>query len=138
MMAGGHKAPPAALVVDDEAALLMLLAETLRDAGFQVYEAVSGEAALKLTEAHPDIALMVSDIRMPGMSGYQVASNVRSLHPEMKILLMTGYTDEAIPPSLVDAGIKLVFKPLDLDDFALLASSMIDPCGGADYAGPAR
>ncbi len=121
---------PVALVVDDEAALLMILAEALRDAGFRVYEAPNGDAALQLTAEHPEIALMVSDIRMPGMSGYQVASAVRDRYPQMKILLMTGYTDEAVPASLVDAGIKLVSKPLDLDDFTLLATALVDPRGG--------
>lgn len=48
----------------------------------------------------------------------------------MKILLMTGYTDEAVPDNLVDAGIKLMSKPLDLDDFALVAAALVDPSGG--------
>lgn len=58
---------PVALVVDDEAALRMILAESLRDVGFQVYEAPNGDAALALTEVHPEIDLMVTDIRMTGI-----------------------------------------------------------------------
>jgi CheY-like chemotaxis protein len=117
---------PSALIVEDEAILLMLVAETLRDAGYQVYEAGDGMAAVHILETHPEIDIMISDIRMPGMSGYEVTRAALTLRPGLKVVLMTGYTEEAIPQNIANAGIRVLRKPFDIEQLPQLAKSVLD------------
>ena len=67
-----HLSLPSLLVVEDEALLLMLVAESLRDSGFTVHEAGEAQSALSILQTHPDIGMMLTDIRMPGMNGFQL------------------------------------------------------------------
>jgi CheY-like chemotaxis protein len=111
--------------VEDEALLLMLFAESLRDGGFVVHEAVDGQAALSLLQSNPDIDLMLTDIRMPGMNGFQLTDAAIALKPDLKVLLMTGYSEEAIPKKLADAGIQILRKPFDTDRLPDMASAIL-------------
>src|SRR5438874_2184992 len=90
-------AGPSVLIVEDEMMLLTVAAETLRDAGFKVREASDGQTAVTILERHPDINLLITDIKMPGMNGYQVAEAGMALRPNFKILLMTGYAQGPLP-----------------------------------------
>ncbi len=114
-----------ALIVEDEAILLMLVAETFRDAGYQVYEAGNGIAAVEILETHPEIDIMISDIRMPGMNGYEVTNAALALRPTLKVVLMTGYTEEQIPQNIANAGISILRKPFDIEQIPLLASNIL-------------
>ena len=87
------------LVAEDEAMLRLIAVEMLEDAGFTVFQAADGVEALALLKANPDIALLVSDIKMPRMDGYTLVQAGRELKPELKVLLMTGYSQEP-PPNL--------------------------------------
>jgi CheY-like chemotaxis protein len=62
------------LVVDDEPLLRMVVAETLHDAGFTVWEASSSACAIAVLKEHSDIDILISDIKMPGMNGDQVVA----------------------------------------------------------------
>ncbi|HEY4265042.1 MAG TPA: response regulator [Micropepsaceae bacterium] len=111
----------AILVVEDEPLLLMIVSETLRDAGYAVWEAGDAESALGIIKAEPDIDLLISDVKMPGLSGYQLVDASLSLRPDLKIMLMTGYAQDPIPKKIVQAGIQVLYKPFDFDklpDFA--------------------
>lgn len=114
-----------ALIVEDEAILLMLVAETFRDAGYQVYEAGNGIAAVEILETHPEIDIMISDIRMPGMNGYEVTNAALALRPTLKVVLMTGYTEEQIPQNIANAGISILRKPFEIEQIPLLASNIL-------------
>jgi len=113
------------LVVDDEAMLLMLVAETLRDAGFAVVEATDGKSALQLLEANPEIELLISDIKMPGMSGYEVAQMGRTLRPDLKILLMTGYAQGAAPAPFAQDTVPVLYKPFNFEVLPTLARQIL-------------
>ena len=80
------------LVVDDEPSLCFFVSEVLSGHGYDVLQANSGEEALAHLSEHP-IDLLISDILMPGMDGYQLAKHVRQQYPHIKIQLMSGYTD---------------------------------------------
>jgi DNA-binding NtrC family response regulator len=84
---------PRILVVDDEPRVRHLTATALRRRGFEVVEAEDGMQALTAID-EPGVALMLSDIEMPGMDGYALAEIVRSRHPECGILLMSGRVSE--------------------------------------------
>jgi len=111
----------AILVVEDEPSLLMVVSETLRDAGYLVWEAGDGEAALRIIKSHPDINLLLTDVKMPGMNGYQLVDAGLALRPDLKVALMTGYAQDPIPKKISQAGIQVLHKPFDFDklpDFA--------------------
>jgi CheY-like chemotaxis protein len=90
-----------ALLVDDEALVRMSTADMLTDLGFDVIEASSAEEALRMvnTSIAPD--LLVTDHLMPGMSGVELAREVRAINPEMPVLLVSGYAEvEGIAPEM--------------------------------------
>jgi CheY-like chemotaxis protein len=113
------------LVVEDEPSLLMLVSETLRDAGFVVWEAGNGEMALEIIKEHPDIELLITDVKMPGMNGYQLADAGLALLPGLKVMLMTGYAQDPIPQKIAQAKIQVLYKPFDFDKLAGYASAAL-------------
>jgi DNA-binding NtrC family response regulator len=127
MMAAQRKPEPrrTVLVVEDEPLLLIVVAETLRDAGYDVLEAANGEAALALLADNPDIDLLMTDIRMPGINGYQLAQRSMDLRPNMRILLMTGYAQEPMPGQMASLGIPILYKPFDFDKLPELANNLL-------------
>ena len=120
-----HLSLPSLLVVEDEALLLMLVAESLRDSGFTVHEAGEAQSALSILQTHPDIGMMLTDIRMPGMNGIQLTEAAVTMRPDLKVLLMTGYSEEAVPKNLSDAGIQVLRKPFDTDRLPEIAKSVL-------------
>lgn len=99
----------AILVVDDEPEVRAMTSRILRDAGYRVIEAGSGAEAL----AHAGALgadVLLTDVIMPETSGSELADRLLELRPELKVLYMSGYADEALPPSLHAA---LITKPFD-------------------------
>ncbi|MGE5568936.1 MAG: response regulator [Rhodospirillales bacterium] len=85
------------LVVEDDDTVRRLTCHVLRDHGYRLIEAANGNEALLASERHTGpIPLMITDIVMPYMSGWELAERLRSQRPEMRVLYMSGYTDEAI------------------------------------------
>ena len=113
------------LVVEDETMLLLVVAETLRDAGFDVWEASDGNAALEILNGQAPIDLLITDIKMPGMNGYQVAEASLRLRPGLKVLFMTGYAQEPIPQSVKQAGIPVLYKPFDFNKLPQIAGNLV-------------
>jgi len=100
------------LIAEDEAMFRDAVALTLQASGFTVFQAADGQEALAMLRDHREIALLVSDIRMPGMDGYALAEAGLELRPDLKVILMTGYA--ADPPQLVlDRQIGTFRKPFD-------------------------
>jgi len=110
------------LLAEDEVMLRILVVEMLENAGFKVFEAGDGVEALDLLRANPDIALLVSDIKMPRMDGYALVEAGLRFKPGLKVLLMTGYAQEP-PPHLVKA-VQILHKPFDLDKLCALAAEL--------------
>ena len=85
------------LVVEDDPMLRRLVARILRKRGYNVLVAADGVEALALFDRHPEpIHLLVSDVVMPGLGGVQLADELLMRHPELKVLFMSGYTDDAV------------------------------------------
>jgi CheY-like chemotaxis protein len=112
------------LLAEDEPMLRIIAVEMLEDAGFQVFEAADGIEALELLKANPEIALLVSDIKMPRMDGYALVEAGLQLKPRLKVLLMTGYAQEPPPLLLRTAGVQILHKPFDLEKLCALAAEM--------------
>ena len=105
------------LLVDDEADFVWLTARMLEDAGYHVLEANNGEEALERFEKDsPDLVLM--DYRMPGKNGLETSLRMKQLHPEIPIVIITGFAEIKIAVTAMKAGVyDYVTKPLNPDDF---------------------
>ena len=112
------------LVAEDEAMLRMIAVEMLGFAGFEVFEASDGVEALELLKANPQIALLVSDIRMPRMDGYALVEAGLALRPELKVLLMTGYAREPPPQMAEMHDFQILHKPFNLERLCTIATEM--------------
>ena len=109
------------LVAEDEEMLRRVVGATLRYGGFDVIEAEDGSAGLEIVRSGRAIDVLLSDVKMPGLNGYQLAEACLSLKPEMPVMLMTGFADEAIPEAIRRASIPIIRKPFD---FGKLADSV--------------
>jgi CheY-like chemotaxis protein len=115
---------PAVLLAEDEAMLRVIAVEMLQDAGFKVFEAGDGVEALALLKDNPQIALLVSDIKMPRMDGYALVEAGLAFKPELKVLLMTGYAQDPPPRLLKAAQVRILHKPFNLERLCALAAEM--------------
>src|SRR5947199_4211261 len=123
MAADAAKIPrkaPRILIVDDDASQRSLLDSFLSGQGFETMLASSGEQALELLRSE-DISMMISDVRMPGISGLETLRRARKERATLPILLVTAYSDirEAVG-AMRDGALNYLSKPIDLDE--LLAS----------------
>ena len=96
------------LVVDDEPEVLAIACEILQDGGYRVIEAASPSRALDLLEHDPDIALLFTDVVMPGMNGFELARRARVMRPGLRILYTSGYVRDAAES---DGSERLLRKP---------------------------
>ena len=101
------------LLVEDEEVVREMATEILRDAGYHVLEAKHGPEALILGRRHSGaIHLMLTDVVMPQMSGRDLAEQLTPLRRDMKVLYMSGYTDDAIVHhGVLDEGTAFIGKP---------------------------
>ena len=112
------------LVAEDEAMLRLITVEVLQDAGFEVFEAADGAEALDVLKANPAIELLVSDIKMPRMDGYALVEAGLAFRPELKVVLMTGYSQEPPPAIQRIRDIQILRKPFNLERLCALAAQM--------------
>ncbi|MBI5342693.1 MAG: PAS domain S-box protein [Deltaproteobacteria bacterium] len=116
------------LLVEDEEAVRMLVREILERYGYTVLAASNGEEALLASDRHEGkIHLMLCDVVMPGMSGVQLSRKIASSRPEMKVLYMSGYTDNAIVHhGVLDPGTAFIEKPFSPDSLARKVRAVLD------------
>ena len=102
------------LVADDEPDIRNLVFDILRPLGYHVLLAVSGDDALTLSNAHKGpIDLLLTDVVMPGLDGKKLADKLCARRPGVKVIFMSGYTDDAIAHhGILDSGVVLIQKPL--------------------------
>jgi len=128
------------LLVEDEATVRQLAREYLEAQGYTVMEAADGAAAMQLSRAHPGtIHLLLTDVIMPGMNGRELASQLAARRPEMKVLYMSGYTENAIGHNgTLDTGISLLQKPFTLPALKVKVREVLDTFPAPEVAMPAR
>lgn len=118
------------LIVDDDAAQRSLLTSFLKGQGFSVKTACSGEEALALMENETP-ALLISDVRMPGISGMELLHHVSDIAPAMPVLLVTAYADVRDAVGAVRKGaLDYLEKPIDLDELLSCVRGALGVQGG--------
>jgi PAS domain S-box-containing protein len=108
------------LVIDDEATIRLLIAEVLEEAGYRILEAADGPTGLKILQSDARIDLLITDVGLPGgLNGRQVADAARFTRPDLKILFITGYAENAvIGHGHLDHGMEVITKPFAMTALA--------------------
>lgn len=116
------------LVIDDEPTVRMLIIDVLEEAGYTAIEAEDGPSGLKILQSGPPIALLITDVGLPGgMNGRQVADAARQLQPGLKVLFITGYAENAaISGGHLEPGMAVVTKPFVMVELAQKITEMIE------------
>lgn len=114
------------IVVDDEPANLRLLERLFRH-DYEVITAESGEDALRLLGQH-DAALLITDQRMPGMTGVELLNHTATIRPHMVRIILTGYTDVETLVEAINSGLvyKYVTKPWNNEELRLTVTRALE------------
>jgi CheY-like chemotaxis protein len=116
------------LLAEDEESVRGLLKYLLDTNGYRVFEAKDGSDALRVFEQHAGaIDLLLTDVIMPGMNGSELARKVRASKPGLKVIYMSGYTDDVLlKADAIGPGMSFLRKPLKLDVLAAVIREVLD------------
>jgi PAS domain S-box-containing protein len=107
------------LLAEDQSSIRSVLREFLDSKGYKVLEAQNGSEALALAKRHPGaIDVLVTDVIMPQIRGLELAKRVTELHPDICVIFMSGYSEDALFENqlLADRNLTLIQKPFDLEE----------------------
>jgi PAS domain S-box-containing protein len=114
------------LVVEDETSVRELVVDVLNDLGYRALEAVDGPSSLPILRSTARIDLLVTDVGLPGMNGRQVADAAREHRPDLKVLFITGYAENAaMANGFLAPGMEMMTKPFAVDALAARIRDMI-------------
>ena len=116
------------LLVEDEPNLRYLARQYLEKQGYKVIEAADGAVAMQIAVAHEGVIhLLLTDVIMPGMNGRELAQRISEIRPNVKVLYMSGYTENVIGQNgTLDAGVRLLQKPFNLRDLRNIVREVLD------------
>ena len=116
------------LLAEDEDEVRELASRILRDHGYAVLETCGGSEALDLAKSHADpIHLLLTDVVMPGLSGRELAQQLELLRPDIKILYMSGYTDDTVlRHGIQEEKMPFLQKPFVPETLALKVREVLD------------
>jgi len=128
------------LLVEDEEGVRRLVREVLGLRGYRVLEASSGPQAIEIAgQYHGPIHLLLTDVVMPHMSGGEVAKELRSMRPKIRVLFLSGYTDRVVVDhGVVPVGADFLEKPFTPDVLARKVRAVLDAPQQGHSHGPAR
>lgn len=124
------------LVVEDEEPLRRLTRRILESRGYTVLDAANGNEAIQLLASAPcRVDLLLTDVVMPGMSGRELVERLLPVYPWLRVLFMSGYTEDMmLQHRVAELGITVVEKPFTRDDLALAVRNTLDRAGEAAEA----
>jgi PAS domain S-box-containing protein len=115
------------LVIDDEPTVRMLVGEVLADLGYNAIEAEDGPSGLAVLESSARIDLLITDVGLPGLNGRQVADAGRLQRPDLKVLFITGFAENAVlSHGHLDPGMHVMTKPFALDALGTKIRELIE------------
>jgi CheY-like chemotaxis protein len=117
------------LLVEDEEGLRELIAELLAENGYQVLVAEGPTKAIETAERHGGIIhLLLTDVVMPQMNGPELARRLKERRPDVRVLYMSGYTEDAIANrGVLEPGVSLISKPFSQEALARKLRDLLDP-----------
>jgi len=126
------------LIVEDEAAVRRLAASVLRTSGYRVQEARNGIEAFALIQANQPFDLVVTDVIMPKMSGKELYDQIKVIAPRIKVLFMSGYTDDSLAHhGVLGPELSFLEKPFSPSSLARKVREVLDkPSGRSRFAAP--
>ncbi|MEJ5979319.1 PAS domain-containing protein [Novosphingobium sp. PS1R-30] len=116
------------LVIDDEPTVRMLVVDVLEEAGYQALEAPDGAGGLKILQSDAKIDLLITDVGLPGgMNGRQVADAARQVRPDLKVLFITGFAENAaVGDGHLPRGMEVMTKPFVMAELADKITDLIE------------
>ena len=116
------------MLVEDDALLRDVVGRGLAELGYRVLPASDGEDALTVAARHAGrIDLVISDVLMPRLSGLPLRERIRPLHPEARILFVSGYAENiVVRHGLIEPGVALLAKPFTIDALAVRIRDVLD------------
>jgi two-component system, cell cycle sensor histidine kinase and response regulator CckA len=116
------------LIAEDEEGVRKIVSRVLGYHGYTMLEATNGGDAIRVCEAHEKpIDLLITDVVMPGMSGHQLAETLKAIRPELRVLYMSGYTENAIVHhGIVDKAAAFIHKPFTPEALARRVRQVLD------------
>lgn len=127
------------LVVEDEAGVREIAVAILRSLGYRVLEAPDGDSGLLVFGGHAaDIDMLLTDVVLPGkIRGRELAERITAIRPEVKVLFMSGYTENSIVhQGRLDDGVYLLSKPFKREQLARKVAEVLGIAEGANRTGP--
>lgn len=119
-------------IIDDDQSMRWVLEKTLSNNGYQVTTFESGTEALTRFKRAPldeRPQLMITDVRMPGINGFELLKQIKNVSPQTPIIVMTAYTDlDSTLQGYQEGAFEYLPKPFDIDDALELVASAIAPC----------
>ncbi|MBN8749647.1 MAG: response regulator, partial [Variovorax sp.] len=121
------------LLVEDEAGVRALTRHILAGCGYAVLEAADGEEAVRAAGRHPGpVHLLITDVVMPGVGGRVVAERVAERHPGVRVLFVSGYTDDTvIRHGILQEGVNFLQKPFTRAALAQKVREVLDASPGS-------
>ena len=116
------------LVVEDEMLVRALIVDVLDELGYRALEANDGPSGLRILQSRERIDLLITDIGLPGLNGRQIADAARVKRPDLKVLFMTGYAENAaIASGILNPGMQMITKPFAMDAFTRRIRDLMEP-----------
>ena len=116
------------LVIEDEMLVRLLIVDVLDDLGYTSLEAHDGPSGLRILQSQQPIDLLITDIGLPGLNGRQVADAARVSRPDLKVLFLTGYAENASTTNgILTAGMQMLTKPFAMDVLTRRIREMVEP-----------
>lgn len=112
------------LLVDDDPYILMSLSDLLQDMGHETVTAPDADAALKHLSGGRSVDVLLTDIKLPTMSGYELAQQARRMRPDLRIIFATGYDGKKIGAARSDPSVRYLYKPFGKKQLDDVLSSM--------------
>jgi PAS domain S-box-containing protein len=122
-----HDSGETVLVVEDEPVVRSLIVDVLGELGYRAIEAADGPKGLEILQSKRRIDLLITDIGLPGLNGRQVADGGRTSRPDLKVLFMTGYAENAaLASGFLEPGMAMITKPFAMEALATRIRQIIE------------
>lgn len=124
------------VLIEDEPTIRILVTEVLQDRGYRVIAADDGPAGLAILEEEGSVDLLITDVGLPGgLNGRQVADAARVRRPELKVLFITGYAENAaVGNGLMEQGMGVLTKPFEIEELAKRVGDMVNTPRGSELS----